>query len=222
MSESQEDETQQPTVVQGPETIDRYLEDTAVVDWQTPAVYAKARALSAQGASAEERIRAAFEFVRDAIGDALAEGHASEAVAFTASEVLREGAGLSYARCHLLAALLRAQGIPAGFGYQRLADPGCRNGFALHGFAAALLAEEERWLPLDPAGTGEDGARPSPSPRRILPESRIPRSASTTSRRSTPGPPGSWRIPSTRPNPCPGCAPTCPPISPEPGPPQLP
>ena len=158
MSESQEDETQQPSVVQGPEAIDRYLEDTAVVDWQTPAVYAKARALSAQGAGAEERIRAAFEFVRDATGDALAEGHASEAVAFTASEVLREGAGLSYARCHLLAALLRAQGIPAGFGYQRLADPGCRSGFALHGFAAALLAEEERWLPLDPAGTGEDGA----------------------------------------------------------------
>ncbi len=138
--------------------LDRYLEDTGVVDWQTPVVYDKARKLLGPGASTEDRIRAAYEFVRDDIQDCLAEGHASEAVPCTASQVLREGAGLSYARCHLLAALLRAQGIPTGFGYQRLVDPGCPSGYALHGWAAAWLADEERWLPLDPAGRSEGGA----------------------------------------------------------------
>ena len=88
--------------------LDRYLEDTGVVDWQTPVVYDKARKLLGPGASTEDRIRAAYEFVRDDIQDCLAEGHASPAVPCTASQVLREGAGLSYARCHLLAALLRA------------------------------------------------------------------------------------------------------------------
>lgn len=137
--------------------LDRYLEDTGVVDWQTPVVYDKARKLLGPGASTEDRIRAAYEFVRDDIQDCLAEGHASPAVPCTASQVLREGAGLSYARCHLLAALLRAQGIPTGFGYQRLGDPGCPRGYALHGWAAAWLPDPQRWLPLDPAGRSEGG-----------------------------------------------------------------
>lgn len=177
MGDNQTEQNERALLVPDREELDRYLEDTAVVDWQTPAVYAKARALSAPGTSPEARIRAAFEFVRDAIADALgadalgadalgagglgpepAEPAADQAVAFTASQVLRAEAGLSPARCHLLAALLRAQGIPAGFGYQRLADPGCRSGFALHGFAAAWLDGEARWLPLDPAGQGENGA----------------------------------------------------------------
>jgi len=152
-----ESDREEPLVLAERTGLDRYLEDTGVVDWQTPVVYEKAKGLPEPGASTENRIRAAFEFVRDRVQDCLAEGHASEAIPCTASQVLREGAGLSYARCHLLAALLRAQGIPVGFGYQRLRDPGCRNGYALHGWAAAWLADEERWLPLDPAGQSETG-----------------------------------------------------------------
>lgn len=59
-----------------------------------------------------------YEFVRDAIshsGDV-----AGRAVTCAASDVLQAREGLCYAKSHLLAALLRSNGIPAGFCYQAL------------------------------------------------------------------------------------------------------
>jgi len=41
-----------------------------------------------------------------------------DVVTCSASEVLREGTGICFAKSHLLAALLRAVGIPAGLCYQ--------------------------------------------------------------------------------------------------------
>ena len=63
--------------------------------------------------------------------------------------MLRERVGICYAKSHLLAALLRAQGIPAGFCYQKLG--------ALHGLNAVRL--DGRWVRLDARGnkTGADG-----------------------------------------------------------------
>ena len=74
-------------------------------------------------------------------------------VTCAASEVLRYREGLCYAKSHLLAALLRAQGIPTGFCYQRLllgSTPA--EGYVLHGLNAVYLASEARWIRLDVRG----------------------------------------------------------------------
>ena len=129
---------------------DRYLEDTIVIDWQTPAVLECARKFGREFEKAEDRIRAAFLFVRDEIAQSLDDG--TEALPCSASQVLKAGTALSYGKSHLLAALLRAGGAPVGFGYQRIADEGTLAGFALHGFVVVWFSSLERWIALDARG----------------------------------------------------------------------
>lgn len=120
-----------------------FLAATEVVDWTHPAVLARARALAAGSDDAESVARACFEWVRDAIahtGDA-----ATRIVTCAASEVLQAGSGYCYAKSHLLAALLRANGIPAGFSYQ---PPTERLAFGVVAQGEADLAEI-RPAPLD-------------------------------------------------------------------------
>ena len=141
---------------------DRYLEDTIVVDWQTPEVLAQARACASElGETATEinRIAALFDFVRDETRDAL---HSeTNVVACSASQVLRERTGLVFARCHLLVALLRACGIPGGFGYQRLEGDGQIT--QLHGFVVVWETTCGAWVNLDPFGetADEEDSRPA-------------------------------------------------------------
>ncbi|NLG54766.1 MAG: transglutaminase family protein, partial [Rhodococcus sp.] len=68
-------------------------------------------------------------------------------VTLRASDVLREGVGLCYAKSHLLAAVLRAQGIPTGLCYQRLTH---FDGHVLHGLNAVYL--RGGWHRIDPRG----------------------------------------------------------------------
>jgi transglutaminase-like putative cysteine protease len=65
--------------------------------------------------------------------------HGLEPVTCSASQVLFYRTGFCYAKSHLLAALLRASGIPAGFCYQRLSRDGSGPPFCLHGFNAVHL-----------------------------------------------------------------------------------
>jgi len=136
------------------EGFDRYLEDTIVVDWQTPTVLERARSLVEGAEGEEDRVRRLFEFVRDEISHSIDAG--LDVVTCNASHVLREGTGLCYAKCHLLVALLRSRGIPAGFGYQRLRDAEALRGFALHGFVAVWIQDRERWVVLDPRGNTDE------------------------------------------------------------------
>ncbi|MGH0037467.1 MAG: transglutaminase-like domain-containing protein [Myxococcota bacterium] len=138
--------------------LDRYLEDTEIVDWQTPEVHQQAVALT-RGLDGERApIRALFEYVRDQIAhsfDVTPDDPRAGVVTCRASQVLRERTGICYAKCHLLAALARARGIPVAFGYQRLRRDPPGKGFALHGFVAVWLNDAERWAPLDPRGDRE-------------------------------------------------------------------
>jgi Transglutaminase-like superfamily len=98
-----------------------------------------------------ERIRKTFEFVRDSIHHSW--DIQSPQVTCKASEVLHYGEGLCYAKSHLLAALLRAQGIPTGFCYQRLAAGATPEmGYNLHGLNAVFLPSEAKWIRLDARG----------------------------------------------------------------------
>jgi transglutaminase-like putative cysteine protease len=72
-------------------------------------------------------------------------------VTWRASDVLLYGTGYCYAKSHLLAALLRANGIPAGFCYQRLSVGDSGPPYSLHGFNAIELPGHG-WYRVDPRG----------------------------------------------------------------------
>jgi transglutaminase-like putative cysteine protease len=122
-----------------------------VIDWDQPAVLARARSLS--GADPVAVASRCFEWVRDEIQHSFDHGHT--AVACSASETLQIGAGLCYAKSHLLAALLRANGLPAGLCYQRLSRDGIGSPFCLHGLVAIHLPDVG-WYRVDPRGNRLD------------------------------------------------------------------
>ena len=138
---------------------------TQVVDWRHPAVGALARTL-ARGRGPLGVIRACFEWVRDRIPHTVDAG--LDPVTCSASEVLREGTGFCYAKSHLLAALLRANGVPAGFVYQRLALGEGGGAFCLHGLNAVWLPAVG-WYRLDARGNRADLSADFDPPREVLP-----------------------------------------------------
>ena len=129
--------------------MDAFLQVSEIIDWTTPAVLTHAQKL-AQGCSSDTAIaRRCFEWVRDSIK------HSSDfqmnPLTCKASEVLQHRTGYCYAKSHLLAALLRANRIPAGLCYQRLSvnDPGPP--YCLHGFNAVHLLDFG-WYRMDARG----------------------------------------------------------------------
>jgi transglutaminase-like putative cysteine protease len=132
-----------------------YLRRTDVVDWDHPAVAEQARALSKEQVDAAAIAQACFEWVRDEV--AHSRDFERNPVTWRASDVLLHRTGYCYAKSHLLAALLRANGIPAGFCYQRLSVGESGPPFCLHGFNAIELPEFG-WYRVDPRGnrTGID------------------------------------------------------------------
>ncbi|EKO39355.1 MAG: transglutaminase-like enzyme, predicted cysteine protease [Solidesulfovibrio magneticus str. Maddingley MBC34] len=128
-----------------------YLAASTYLDHDHPAVAAKAAALAPADASDEAAARAAFVFVRDAIRHSV--DFRQNPVTRRASEVLAHGTGYCYAKAHLLAALLRARGVPAGLCYQRLVlDPDRFPGrYCLHGLVAVHL-RAHGWHRIDPRG----------------------------------------------------------------------
>ena len=126
-----------------------FLKSDEVVDWTHPAVLAKAAELSRGSRSPLETASRCFEWVRDSIQHSF--DFRRNPVTCNASQVLAEGTGYCYAKSHLLAALLRANEIPAGFCYQRLsiADKGAP--FSLHGLNAVYLPQFG-WYRIDARG----------------------------------------------------------------------
>ncbi|MFZ6679395.1 transglutaminase-like domain-containing protein [Undibacterium sp. Tian12W] len=125
-----------------------FLASTTYIDWQHPAVLAQAQALAAAGGEQADIARRCFHFVRDQIKHSW--DYRQNPVTCKASEVLAHGTGYCYAKSHLLAALLRANGIHAGLCYQRLII-GTEPPFCLHGLNAAYLPEHG-WYRLDARG----------------------------------------------------------------------
>lgn len=124
--------------------IEDYLAATDVIDWTDPAVTAKAKEIAGHRQGEVDKARHLFLWVRDAIPHSSDIGN--EVVTCKASEVLREGTGICYAKSHLLAALLRAQGIPAGFCYQVLCQSAECSEMVLHGLNGICLGTLGKWI----------------------------------------------------------------------------
>ena len=125
--------------------LEDYLVSSEVIDWKDASISKQAAMLAAD--DIVETARRCFEFVRDNIAHSV--DISAEELSCSASEVLRLGHGYCYAKSHLLAALLRANGIPSGFDYQRLDDGDGH--FMLHGFNTVYLPEFG-WYRMDARG----------------------------------------------------------------------
>src|SRR5580700_725150 len=129
--------------------MEAFLKATEIIDWRIPSVQSKAAEM-AKGASGELQVaRHCYEWVRDNIQHS--SDYQRNPVTCVASQVLSSGTGYCYAKSHLLAALLRANGIPAGFCYQRLGIDDTGAAYSLHGLNAVYLPEFG-WYRVDSRG----------------------------------------------------------------------
>lgn len=131
-----------------------YLKADSYVDFEHPAIQKQAEVLFKTCQSEVEKVRAAFEFVRDEIKHTW--DIQSEEVTSKASEVLEKGHGICYAKSMLLAALLRAAKVPAGLCYQKLAlGDTPESGYCIHAINAVYLETLDKWIRLDARGNKE-------------------------------------------------------------------
>jgi transglutaminase-like putative cysteine protease len=127
----------------------QFLQASRYIDADDSAIRARAAMLSAGAPDAIGVAEACFTFVRDEISHSW--DVRSNPVTCRASDVLKHGTGYCYAKSHLLAALLRANGIPAGLCYQRLSVGDAGAPYCLHGLNAVYLPDHG-WYRCDPRG----------------------------------------------------------------------
>ncbi len=135
-------------------TIDRdsYLASSEFIDWKHPEILKVAQTLSQGKKTPVAVAKSCFEYVRDEIK------HSSDyrlnPVTCKASDVFKHQTGFCYAKSHLLAALLRANTLPAGLCYQRLTIENSVPPYCLHGLNAVYLPEQG-WYRMDARGNKE-------------------------------------------------------------------
>ena len=131
--------------------IDDYLKHDDVIDFENEAVSKLADALFQKADDELDFIKAAYEFVRDKISHSADRGE--DAVTCDAAEVLKAGHGICFAKSHLLAALLRAKSVPAGFCYQKLIlDDETAPVLIYHGLNGVYIKARKKWIRLDARG----------------------------------------------------------------------
>ena len=127
----------------------KFLQESHYVDFSAPLITEKARAIFSDTADDIEKARVAYEFVRDNIPHSF--DCNATIITAKASDVLLHGTGICHAKSNLLAALLRAQKIPAGFCFQRLTRGiDDSKGYLIHCYNAVWL--DAHWVKLDARG----------------------------------------------------------------------
>jgi transglutaminase-like putative cysteine protease len=133
------------------EKLDDYLLELNEVNYSNPIIGAKVDDLFNPSQTDIEKAKVAFEFVRDEISHSW--DIKGKRITCNASDVLAYKEGICYAKSNLLASLLRSQGIPTGFCYQRLMlfdTP--EKGYCIHALNAVFLKSLNKWVRLDARG----------------------------------------------------------------------
>ena len=127
----------------------KFLQATEYIDYNSEIIQNKAMELFNENMSNAEKARIAYEFVRDEIPHSF--DCNAKIITAKASEVLKHKTGICHAKANLLTALLRLQGIPTGFCFQRLTllDDDSM-GYGVHAYNAVFL--ENKWIKLDARG----------------------------------------------------------------------
>jgi ribosomal protein S18 acetylase RimI-like enzyme len=161
----------------------KYLQSSEIIDWHHPEVLALAHQIASTNQTISDIAKACFEWVRDEIHHS--RDYQMNPVTCRASDVLKYKTGYCFAKSHLLAALLRANNIPAGLCYQRLsmdAPPAQKLhhhnlSCTLHGLNAIFLSKIG-WYRVDPRGNREGvNARFTPPQEQLAFRIRLPQEA---------------------------------------------
>jgi len=132
-------------------TLNEYVQETTEVDYSDQLIVKKISELFAPSQTEIEKVKTAYEYVRDDISHSW--DIQGTQVTCKASDVLFWQEGICYAKANLFAALLRSQGIPTGFCYQRLMlfdTP--EKGYCIHALNAVYLKTMSKWIRLDTRG----------------------------------------------------------------------
>lgn len=131
-----------------------YIKNTKYINYDNQQVKEKADDLAQDCKNQIEMIEKLYNYVRDEIAHSW--DIQNRQVTITASDVLREGHGICYAKSNLLAALLRCQGIPTGICYQKLTLGDTPDtGYVIHALNAVYIEERNQWIRLDARGNKE-------------------------------------------------------------------
>lgn len=141
-------------VLPSSDNIEEYLKKDDVIDYNNDIIANLADLLFQRADSEIEFIKAAYEYVRDHISHSADKNE--DIITCSASEVLKAGHGICFAKSHLLAALLRCKAIPTGFCYQKLilADETAPV-LIYHGLNGVYIKEYKKWIRLDARGNKE-------------------------------------------------------------------
>ena len=135
--------------------IEDYLKCSNVIDFDNKEIIALVDMLFNKSCNELDFIKRAYEFVRDNISHSADINE--DVITCSASEVLREGHGICFAKSHLLAALLRCKSVPTGFCYQKLiVDDEKIPVLAYHGLNGVYLKDYQKWIRLDARGNRSD------------------------------------------------------------------
>ena len=132
--------------------MNKYLCETEYIDFGNPLIKKKVNELRNEAMNSMDYMKRAYLFVRDEI---VHTWDAKETiVSKKASDVLKNKTGICWTKSCLLAALLRANGIPAGISYQKLtrADEDAGEGYIIHALNTVYIRELDRWIRLDARG----------------------------------------------------------------------
>lgn len=127
----------------------RYLAPSKYIDFEHRDIMSLARRLTQDSSAELDIVQRCFEFVRDEIRHSY--DFKLNPVTCKASDALRHKTGYCYAKSHLLAALLRANGIAAGLCYQRLSVGDSGAPYCLHSLNAVYL-KDFGWYRVDARG----------------------------------------------------------------------
>lgn len=131
--------------------LDEYLSVSKYINWDDDSILAKAGEFKQKYADEISLVQAVYEFVRDEIKHSW--DVQDKRVTKSAAEVLEQGVGICWAKANLLAALLRACGIPTGICYQYLTLGDVpETGFCIHALNAVYIKSLDRWIRLDARG----------------------------------------------------------------------
>lgn len=128
-----------------------FLSVSRYINWNNANILSKSAEFMQAYADEIQLVKAIYEFVRDDIKHSW--DIQDRRITRSATEVLEQGVGICWAKANLLAALLRACGIPTGICYQQLTlGDGPESGFCIHALNAVYIRSLNRWLRLDARG----------------------------------------------------------------------
>lgn len=135
--------------------MEEFLRVTPSSDYMNPLIQQKVLQLKNQSGDEIDYIKRSYLFVRDEIPHSW--DIQAKIVSRTASDALKNKTGVCWVKSCILAALLRANGIPSGISYQLLTRADDESdGYMIHALNTVFIKDLDKWIRLDARGNKEN------------------------------------------------------------------